>query len=488
MNDELIVSGGGTSSVAVDELFVDAARLGVAASAVGDWIERAAVIRRGLELVPLPPATSMWEPGSPTLTLDGAERELRRARELAESLRVSLGHAAERYGATERFVDGLWSLGAAFGAHWLGFTAPALLAGGTLAVAANVAASVLSRGAGFGATPLERWLVDHRGLLSDPAFVRFVRLTADHADEFAAGAAHLPLPPVLVAAIGSETGAPENVAALLGATGAAGFLGSRVLVEGPVRVERAATRTVDAPSGIGELADRVPSNGANGAQIRVERYGSPDEPRWIVYIGGTADAGVVAGGQPFDMTSNLHGVAAFESDERHPPGAGSAAGERAVREAMLAAGVAPGDPVLPVGYSGGGIVAANLAADTELNVVGVVNLGGPVAASPTRDGVAVLSIEHEEDLVPAAAGAGHPSPDRLTVSRSVLDHDRQYDALLPAHELSRYRETAHLVDGSDEERLAAFRALVAEVTGGEAGTRSDWVATRELSREPPDGR
>jgi len=118
----------------------------------------------------------------------------------------------------------------------------------------------------------------------------------------------------------------------------------------------------------------------------------------------------------------------------------------------------------------------------------VVNLGGPVAASPTRDGVAVLSIEHEEDLVPAAAGAGHPSPDRLTVSRSVLDHDRQYDALLPAHELSRYRETAHLVDGSDEERLAAFRALVAEVTGGEAGTRSDWVATRELSREPPDGR
>ncbi len=499
MSDELTISGAGdgaagghavgTSTVAVDELFVDAARLGVAAAVIDGWIERAGVIRRGLERLSLPAGAVMWEPGTPTLALDRAELELRRARELAETLRAGLGAAAERYGATERVVAGLWSLGASLGAQWLGFSAPALLAGGMLATAANLAASALWRSAGLGATPLERWLGEHRGVLSDPAFVRLVRLTADHADEFAAGALHSPLPPALVAALGRALGAPENAAVLLGLAGGAGMLGSRVLVERAVLVERGETRTVDAPAGVGHLAERVPSNGAGGAQVRIERYGGAGDPRWIVYIGGTVDPGMVAGGEPFDMTSNLHGVAARSGvDELRPASAGSGAGERAVREAMRAAGVEPGDPVLPVGYSGGGVVAANLAADPELNVVAAVNLGGPVASVPTLDGVEVLSIEHEEDLVPASAGAGHPSPDRLTVSRSVLEPGRDDDALLPAHELSRYRETAALIDRSEEARLTRFGAIVDQVTGGGAGARSDWVATRVLSPAPTDGR
>ena len=155
---------------------------------------------------------------------------------------------------------------------------------------------------------------------------------------------------------------------------------------------------------------------------------------------------------------------------------------------MSEAGVQPGDPLLAVGYSGGGVVAAKLAADPELNAVGAVNLGGPVASAPTREGVGVLSIEHAEDLVPATGGAGHPSPDRVTVSRSVLEPGREYEAVVPAHELGRYRQTAALVDGSDEARLASFRSLVGEVTGGGAGLRSDWVATREVSPSTPDAR
>lgn len=501
MSDELTItaveagsSGGGgatvgASTVAVDELFIDAARLGAATVVIDDWIERAAGIRRGLEPLSLPVSSGMWEPGTPTLALDRAEHELRRAHELAGSLRAALGAAAERYGATERFVDGLWRLGAGFGAQWLGFAAPAVLAAGMLATAATVTASALWRGAGLGATPLERWLSEHRDVLSDPAFVRLVRLTADHADELAAGVLHAPLPPALVAALGSHVGAPENATALLGLAGGASLLGSRVLAEGPVRVQRAATRAVDPPAGIGDLAERVPSNAPDGAQIRIERYGKGDDSRWILYIGGTVDTGLAAGGEPFDMTSNLHGVAARSGlDALSPVSAESGAGERAVREAMRVAGVRPGDPVLPVGYSGGGIVAANLAADPELNVVGAVNLGGPVASAAAIDGVGVLSIEHEEDLVPASGGAGHPSPERLTVSRSVLDPDGEYDELLPAHELSRYRETAALVDASEEARLAGFRALVGEITGGEAGTRSDWVATRAVSPAPTGGR
>ncbi len=245
---------------------------------------------------------------------------------------------------------------------------------------------------------------------------------------------------------------------------------------------------VTPPGGIGELADRVPT-GDDGSQIRIERYGPVSDPRWIVYIGGTVDFGLVAGEQPADMTSNLHGIADDSAlDALRLAGAESGAGERAVREAMREAGVEAGDPVLAVGHSGGGVIAARLAGDPELNAVGAISLGGPVASAPTREGVGVLSIEHEEDLVPATGGAGHPSADRVTVSRSVLEPGREYEAVFPAHELTRYRETAAMVDASEEARLASFRSLVGEVTGDDAGLRSDWVATRDVSSSTTGGR
>lgn len=489
MSDELIISGGGSTAVAVDELFVDAARLAMAESLVADWIARLGTIRGGLDRLGIVGPATFSDTSSPVWALGSAGVGFEQARETAERLRTSLLDAAERYGATERSVDGLWKLGAALAAPWLGFIAPGLFAGAALAAAGQASASTVSRFMGWGATPLGEWLADHRDLLSDPAFVRLLRLSVDHADEFAAGATHAPLPPPLVSAVGSGIGAPENAALLLAVTGALGLTGSRLLVDGPVRVDRSATRMVAPPSGVGDLADRVPSGGSDAAQIRIERYGADGDPSWIVYVGGTVETGLVAGEQTHDMTSNAHGIADDTwLDELRLAGAESGAGERAVREAMRQAGVQPGDPLLAVGYSGGGVIAAELAADPGLNAVGAVNLGGPVASAPTRDGVGVLSIEHEEDLVPASGGSGHPSAERLTVSRSVLDEGRTYDALVPAHELARYRATAALVDGSDEARLSEFRALVGEVTGGAGGTRSDWVAARDLTPETTDGR
>jgi len=111
-----------------------------------------------------------------------------------------------------------------------------------------------------------------------------------------------------------------------------------------------------------------------------------------------------------------------------------------------------------------------------------------VASAPVQEGVPVLSIEHAEDLVPATAGVGHPSDELVTVTRSVIDAERRYETLLPAHELARYRETAALVDESEEERLVAFQSLVGEVTGGGRGEQSDWVATRDLSSSTTDAR
>ncbi|MFD4422248.1 hypothetical protein ACFWN7_12205 [Agromyces sp. NPDC058484] len=481
--DDLVVSGGGSTAVAVDELFVDAARLGATESIVLDWIDRLGVIQRGLDGLGLVDPMTAWGTASPMWVLRSVGVCLDGAADQAREVQTALVAAAERYGATERMIDGLWQLGASLAAPWLGMalTSPLVVGGALLAAGGQWAGSRAWHAAGLGQTPLETWLGDHHDLLSDPEVVRLVRIAADHTDEFLAGALHLPIPAPLVSVIGANIGAPENASMALGVAGVLGLIGSRTLVDAPVTVERSASRTVRSPSGVGGLADRVPSGGEDAPQIRIERYGEGDDRRFIVYIGGTVELGLTAGEQPFDMTSNLYGVADDDPlDELRWAGAESGAGERAVREAMRQAGVQAGDPLLAVGYSGGGIVAAKLAADPELNVVGAVNLGGPVASAPTRDGVGLLSIEHEEDVVPATGGSGHPSAERVEVSRSVLERGRQYDAPLPAHELARYRETAALVDESDEARLAGFRALVDQVAGG-AGERTDWIATRDLS-------
>ena len=504
MDDSLTLSGGGSTAVATDELFADASRLGAAEAVVSEWRERARVINVGLlELDLSEPTAGPYDMSSPTWGIANARTRWYEATECAGRLRGALIESGERYGATEGLVEALWRIGGGPLAWLVGAAAvlPAtVIVGGAVAGASAGATALGWR------TPLETWLAGQKGLLSDPAFVRAVRTAADSADEFVAGALHAP--PGLAVGVGSEIRAPEAASLALGVAGLSGAAtGSRFLVDGPVRVSRAlpdvrADRSaragsarsdaqplegsVTAPTGVADLADRIPASDS-GAQIRVERYGGPDDPRWVVYIGGTVDFTMTAGAETNDMTSNLHGIADDSAlDVLRLAGADSAAVERAARMALAEAGAEPGDPLMPIGHSGGGIVAASLAADPDLNVSTAVNLGGPVASEELRDGVLLLSIEHEEDLVPATGGWGHPSPDRLTVSRSVLEAGVEYDDAVPAHLLVRYQETAALVDASEEEQLVEFRERVAAFTGGGTGEMTRWVATRELGPAAPE--
>ena len=482
MGDGLTISGGGGTTVATDELFVDAARLGAAAEVIDSWAVSAATLASQLDAAGANRGTGGWAEPAPADALRRVEQSLRRCGDTADDLRSALVASAERYGWAERTIDGFWKVGGGFLAGLLGalVVSPHGL-GLAVGLGWNAAARRL-----FGPTPLDQWIASNAGLISDPMFVRVLRAAVDSADEVVAGARGLPG----YGAFGQLVGAPESASVLLSL---AALLGTKVLVDGPVSVTRAnpgagappghpaaaPVRSAPAPTGVADLADRVPSG--EGPQIRIERYGQPDDPRWIVYISGTVESSLVAEEEPFNMSSNVFGIADDSLiDALRMAGAESGAGERAVRQAMEAAGVAPGDPVMPVGHSGGGIIAAKLAADPELNVVGGVNLGGPVASAPTSEGVPVLSIEHEEDIVPAFGGFGHPSPERLTVSRSVLEEGREYDSALPAHELARYRETAALIDESEERRLAAFQELVG-FTGGGSGVVTEWKATRDVS-------
>ncbi len=353
-----------------------------------------------------------------------------RCGDTADELRGALIASAERYGWAERWIDGLWKVGGGFlagalGAHLFSLHGVGLAVG----LGVNAAARNL-----FGPTPLDQWVASQQGLLSDPTFVRVVRAAADSFDELVAGARGVPG----YGAFGQLVGAPESASVLLGITA---LLGTKVLVDGPVSVTRAIPgrrrtargtrrpppcawsplRPVSATSPTGCRRATGPRSASNATD------GPTNPAGWSTSAERSSRHSLQARNRSTTRRTSFGIADDSWIDELRTAGAESGAGERAVRQAMAEAGVAPGDPVMPVGHSGGGIIATRLAADPELNVVGAVNLGGPVVSAPTSEGVPVLSIEHDEDIVPAVGGSGHPSDERLTVSRSVLEEGRAYD-------------------------------------------------------------
>ena len=484
--DELTIRGGGSTAVATDTLFIEAARLTAVARILDGWATRAA--GSALRLRELGAHSAADTAGSVQAALSsGSER--------SSSLGSALVESAEQYGRAEWWSSALWDLGGRLGAGLLGMATPTLLLAGASAAALTLPGLAIARqvvGPERADAALARLLAERgRDILSDPAFGAVVRAAADSTDEYLAGLFRSQG----LFALGAAIRAPESADMLLGAAAVVGiFAGGRTLVETPVRVTqvdpaapggtRADAGTLPASTaslparGVGDLADRVPPSTDGEPQIRIERYGSAEDPRWIVYSGGTVDFGVVPRGQPYDFTSNLHAVAESSDFDGLVGLAGdSAAAERAVRAAMDAAGVDAADPVLVVGHSGGGIVAANLAADQDLNVVAGVSFGGPVAHVDTR-GTPFLSVEHTEDFVPKTAGAGSPSPARIEVERAVLDPGAEYAEIAPAHAMTTYRGTAELVDASREERVLGFRGIIDELTDGSPATTTYWHAER----------
>ena len=116
---------------------------------------------------------------------------------------------------------------------------------------------------------------------------------------------------------------------------------------------------------------------------------------WTVDIRGTQSFSIGQTG-PQDMTTNLQGVAGMTSDQLE-----------AIKEAMNAAGIAPGEAVEFAGHSQGGIMAAQMAADPSVraryNVVSVVTAGSPTATIAPSD-VPVLAYENSGDIVPGLDG------------------------------------------------------------------------------------
>jgi len=259
-----------------------------------------------------------------------------------------------------------------------------------------------------------------------------------------------------------------NIPALLTA---ARLLPGRAFEETPVTATEVAAssaeHTAAAPGGFADLAARIPAARPAEPQVRVEKYTLPNgDVHWVVYSAGTIDWAIEPSDEPWDDTSNVVGVTG-----------GAAGSTRAAVMALKKAGWKPGELVLPVGHSQGGIVATAMVASGAVTAPMLVTFGSPTAGVKVPKQTVDVALEHTDDPVPALGGSARPfDHSRLLVrepSPTVADA-----SALPAHSMSGYQQTAVELDASTDPRVVAARATLADFTGGQSAEVTLWRGER----------
>lgn len=217
-------------------------------------------------------------------------------------------------------------------------------------------------------------------------------------------------------------------------------------------------------AGLARRGDAAAAGGEGQVDVRVLTHA--DRTRsYIVDIPGTRSWDV----NPFqdrpvinDLGTNLHAI-----DGR------TTAYERGVAEALRRAGATPTDPVMLVGHSQGGIVAANAAkhfvSSGEFTVTHVVTAGAPIGAVELPDTVAVLSLENTLDPVPYLDVAANPDrPHRITVRFAAwTEQPHSLDGV--------YAPAAAELDRCDDPSVRAFLGSATAFLDPTAGSTSTHV-------------
>ena len=172
--------------------------------------------------------------------------------------------------------------------------------------------------------------------------------------------------------------------------------------------------------------------------------------RWVVSLPSTMDWGVPSDRPATnDLDSNLALMLAPERSTQY---------ERAVHEALSQAGVNASDPVMFVGFSQGGIMAAHLASNRAdmYNVQGVLTVGSPIGTFDIDPDIAVVSVEHEWDSVHRLDMGPVPTPaEGITLVRGGVDHTH----ILEAHNGMNYAQT---VEKHDDAHGGSISSLFAD--------------------------
>lgn len=338
----------------------------------------------------------------------------------------------------------------ALGAQLAVLLGPVLRVLVVLALPAVLAARVTGFPAPAQLAALKQWMLAHPGTITSPAFVEAVRITAMSLDEAAGSLTGLP--PGAATALahgGGFVGVQAGAAYVLGAGRPFGLFR-----EGPITVERVAESPVSAPAaGSAERLGRVPE----GDQVRIERYDAPGRPpRYVVYVGPTETFSPIATDEPWDLTSNVYGVAGLD--------AGSI---RATQSAMRDAGITAEDQIQLVGFSQGGMVASRIAASGDWNVVGLETYGAPAGDILLPEGLSGMAVRNTDDFIPALAG---PQLDDhlLQVERQAFAPGSPIPTELaaPAHQRTAYDATATVIDRASSAAVREQIAAMDEFTAG----------------------
>lgn len=366
-------------------------------------------------------------------------------------------------------------VGAAFGAALgtVGLWGPALAAGvggallvGLVAVplAARLAAlhpaqaaavTALAERAGRAVDPFLAqasafWDRAGESLLANPAFVTALALAVESSDEALAG--FLGVPVGTARAIESTVGQDELLAGLVGGAVIATRVGGGVR---PVRVAALTPSTPPrAPVSTPAAAMRVIRD--QPGQVSIHEHRMPDgSRRFQVFVDGTQDVGL-------DDLANVENAA---STPRALLGS-----DRAVVEAMEAAGIGPDDPVDVFGYSQGAGAVANVAASGRFRVETALLVAGPVATAELPPGVAVLSVAHEGDLVAASDGIADGAGPTTVLLESAGGHGA---GALARHSRAEYLTT---LKTTDDFVVAHWQQHLGEATAGGRGVAAHDVA------------
>ncbi|WP_175957340.1 hypothetical protein [Schaalia sp. Marseille-Q2122] len=200
-------------------------------------------------------------------------------------------------------------------------------------------------------------------------------------------------------------------------------------------------RTVNTPHDPSALIERIEqlAEGQDYGEFEILKHETPGphgpQRSWSVVIRGTQHW-TAEGSNIQDLHTNLNGVAGLESDQT-----------RAIKAAMMDVGISPDEPVELVGHSQGGIIAAQLASDTEVTerytVAAVLTAGAPTAGYDPNTSVGMLSLENTRDQVTALDGRENANRgNNLTVhfDGDLLDHRTASGDEVFAHDMSVYSE------------------------------------------------
>ena len=158
--------------------------------------------------------------------------------------------------------------------------------------------------------------------------------------------------------------------------------------------------------------------------------------------------------------------------------------QRAIAEALRLAGAGPSDPVMLVGHSQGGMVAAQAASDAgtaafDFDVRSVVTAGSPIGRVDVPTSVHLLAIENAYDIVPHLDS--RPNDDDANVTTVTVDD--QQGSVGENHGIrSGYLTAARAVDRSDDPSIEAFRASADPFLVGPGDDAEVVVHVYEISR------